>query len=652
MPRPTESSQRYVAGLDGIRAVAVLCVIAYHINAPWAQGGLLGVGVFFTLSGYLITDLLLSHWDRHGDLGLGRFWLRRARRLLPALFLMLLIVSVWVALFDSSQLAEVRRQVVSAAFYFANWSTIAAHGSYFARFAAPLPLDHLWSLSIEEQFYLIWPWLLLLALLVVRGRTALALLTLAGAAVSILVMANMYHPGTDPTRLYEGTDTRAFGLLIGAALAMVWPTKMSRLATRRSVRSPAGLDLVGTTGLIAIFVLVWRTNSLSSFLYPTGLILLSVGTAALLAAVVNPSSMLGAVLGSQPLRWIGVRSYGIYLWHWPIIVLWGHHHAGVNWPQAALQVAASFFAAAVSWRYVEDPIRRGALKRLRIRPRTRSAAMRARRRVLALSTSVAAAVALVVASLGGLLPAASAGDTAPDKISTLPPKLTGSQAAAGSSNTGSKRASQPLRPATRTSCKRVVYIGDSTSEGQISTDYIPNPRQRLQPQLAKVGVKTTYPEISGARSAIETYHGIANAATVAQEHIAQGYKGCWILALGTNDVANATLSTVGQQPRIEKMMSTIRNQPVLWIDQISLLSSGDYSESGMQQWNEHLLSDCKRYPNMRIYDWAAHARRKWFIPDGIHYYSPGYVARNKDIAKGLVKAFPRNRSPSASCLVS
>src|SRR5438067_811925 len=203
MPRPVAPGRRYVPGLDGIRAIAVLAVIAYHVNVPGAGGGMLGVGVFFTLSGYLITDLLLSHWRRHGDLGLAQFWLRRARRLLPALFVMLAAVSVWVALFDSSQLTAVRRQVLAATVYLANWSTIAQHGSYFARFAAPLPLDHLWSLAIEEQFYLVWPWLLMLGIRFVRGRGRLALLALAGAAASAIVMGLLYHSGYDPTRVYE-----------------------------------------------------------------------------------------------------------------------------------------------------------------------------------------------------------------------------------------------------------------------------------------------------------------------------------------------------------------------------------------------------------------------------------------------------------------
>ena len=149
MPRPAESGRKYIAGLDGIRAIAVLAVIAYHLNFAWAKGGKLGVGVFFTLSGYLITDLLLSHWERRGSLGLENFWVRRARRLLPALFVMLAVVSIFAALFDASHLADFRKQVFAATFYFSNWSTIVEHGSYFSRFAPPLPLDHLWSLAIE-----------------------------------------------------------------------------------------------------------------------------------------------------------------------------------------------------------------------------------------------------------------------------------------------------------------------------------------------------------------------------------------------------------------------------------------------------------------------------------------------------------------------
>src|SRR2546430_9839309 len=204
MPRPAEPGRPYVAGVDGVRAVAVLLVIAYHLGLPAARGGMLGVGVFFTLSGSLITDLLLGHWRQHGHLGLGEFWLRRARRLLPALFVMLAVVSVGTALFDAAQLADTRRQVIAALGYFNNWSTIAAHGSYFARFATPLPLDHLWSLAIEEQFYLVWPWLLLLGIWTVRSRRVLALVILLGAAGSAVSVWLLFSPGLGPAPRLPG----------------------------------------------------------------------------------------------------------------------------------------------------------------------------------------------------------------------------------------------------------------------------------------------------------------------------------------------------------------------------------------------------------------------------------------------------------------
>jgi hypothetical protein len=204
-----------------------------------------------------------------------------------------------------------------------------------------------------------------------------------------------------------------------------------------------------------------------------------------------------------------------------------------------------------------------------------------------------------------------------------------------------------------TSCHSVIYIGDSTSEGQVSSSYIPNPRKRLAAQLAKVGVSRTYPEVSGARSIVEVYQGFPNAATVARRYIASGYHGCWVLALGTNEAADVAVgSNVGLQARIARMMKIIGNQPVLWVDAVTLLSGSPYAESGMRRWDQDLISACNRYPNMRVVDWAAHAKRKWFISDGIHYYSPGAVARNRVIAQGLVQAFPKGQPPSATCLVS
>ena len=219
-------------GLDGLRAIAVLAVIAYHLEFGWAPGGLLGVGIFFTLSGYLITDILLAHMARR-DMRLVDFWLGRARRLLPALFLMLVVVVAWVTIFGPAQPSKFRDAVIAAALYVSNWQLIFQHVSYFARFGAPEPLGHLWSLAVEEQFYIFWPFLLLLGTRFIREapgapagmRPRLALATLALAAASAIAMALLYHPSFDPSRVYDGTDTRAFELLAGAALAMVWPSR-------------------------------------------------------------------------------------------------------------------------------------------------------------------------------------------------------------------------------------------------------------------------------------------------------------------------------------------------------------------------------------------------------------------------------------------
>jgi peptidoglycan/LPS O-acetylase OafA/YrhL len=666
MPKPVGSAQRYMPGLDGLRAVAVLAVIAYHLQLGWAQGGLLGVGVFFTLSGYLITDLLLGQRDVVGHLRLGDFWIRRARRLLPALFLMLAVVVAWVTLLDRSQLPALRGDVVAAAVYVSNWWNIIREASYFARFGPPPPLEHLWTLAVEEQFYLVWPLLLWLGLRYARGRYRLAGLTLAAAALSATAMALLYQPGVDPTRVYEGTDTRAFGLLLGAALAMVWPSR--RLHADLALGRRLLLDGVGVVGLVVIALLIWQTDQYSAFLYRGGILLLSVATVMVVAALAHPASLLGPALGWRPLRWIGVRSYGIYLWHWPIIVLTTPNvQRGVNLPVAILQVGATVAVAALSWRFVEEPIRRGALGRLWAKIRSggwrrkavpqqgyvprRTYRRQRRQRVAAGVASVIAlgVLALDVAGLAGVagIGSAASGPSLPSREASAEIKLSTHDAPAALPSTPpSPKTSSPgdksaTRTATRTSCKAVAYLGDSTSAGMVMPSYLPDPAQRLDAQFARVGATTQEIQISRARSIVETLSGQANAEEVARELVSMGFGGCWVLALGTNDTANIYAgSTVGRMERIERMMSVIGDQPVLWVNLKSLLASGPYSETNMQLWDRTLVQACARYPNMRVFDWASVANDSWFISDGLHYTSEGYAQRARLTAASLVHAFP------------
>jgi peptidoglycan/LPS O-acetylase OafA/YrhL len=677
MPKPIERGQRYMPGLDGLRAVAVLAVIAYHLGFGWAQGGLLGVGVFFTLSGYLITDLLLGRWHA-GSMRLGNFWLRRARRLLPALFLMLAVVTAWVTLAQPSELPSLRGAVASASVYVNNWWLISQHISYFARFGPPSPLGHLWSLAIEEQFYLVWPFVLLLGLRfirerpgLVRVRLRLAGVTLGLAAASAVLMALLYHPGFDSSRVYDGTDTRAFGLLFGAALAMVWPAH--QLSAKITARARGLLDGLGTAGLIVIALLIWRTNQYSGFLYPIGLVLLSVATVLVLAALVHPATRLGRALGWRPLRWIGVRSYGIYLWHFPVIVLTtpALESGTVNIPRAALQTAATFVLAALSWRFVEDPIRRGALGRLWAR--ARSGAWRPQGVSRPGWATLAAALAVLVLACFGLAGVSPVGRVSSLAASTpLDAVATQARPSARDASTGTALApAQGGSPATstsgsppdgtapagagstETSCRSVVHIGDSTSEGLTSPDYLPNPHQRIPAQYARVGVTTVRPEISGATSIVETLPGETNAYDVARGLVGRGYRGCWVLALGTNDTADVYVgSSIALTTRIEQMMSAIGKQPVMWVNVKSLVSSGPYAEDNMLLWNSALTQECSRYPNMRVFDWASAVQDGWFIPDGIHYTSAGYAARGRLIARALAQAFPASGETSSSgCVV-
>jgi peptidoglycan/LPS O-acetylase OafA/YrhL/lysophospholipase L1-like esterase len=681
MPKPVGRAQRYMPGLDGLRAIAVLAVIAYHLELGWAPGGLLGVGVFFTLSGYLITDLLLGQRDAVGHLRLGDFWLRRARRLLPALFLMLAVVVAWVTLFDRAQLPTLRGYVAAAALYVSNWWNIIREASYFSRFGPPPTLDHLWSLAIEEQFYLVWPFLLWLGLRYARGRYRLAGLTLAAAALSAIAMALLYQPGVDPTRVYEGTDTRAFGLLLGAALAMVWPSR--RLRADLALRPRLLLDAAGVVGLVVIALLIWRTDQYSPFLYRGGIVLLSVGTVLVVAALAHPASWLGPALGWAPLRWLGVRSYGIYLWHFPIIVLTTPTvQRSVNLPLQILQVVATIAVAALSWRFVEEPIRRGALGRLWEQARSgvwrrkavprqtvpRRIYRRQRRQwVVAGVVSVAALGILVVDGVGLAGVVGTGGNSgspplgkAPAEIQlsthhapAAPPTTARAEATKSSKAESQKTESQKAAPTTRTSCDAVVYIGDSTSEGMVMPSYLPDPRQRLGAQLARVGATTQYIEISGARSTVETLSGQANAYDVASQLVSEGFRGCWVLALGTNDTANIYVgSTIGRATRIERMMSAVGEQPVLWVNLKSLLASGPYSEANMQLWDSTLVQACASYPNMRVFDWASAAKDSWFISDGTHYTSAGYAQRARLTADALIHAFPASGGEkSPGCVV-
>ena len=358
MPKPVANAPHisYRPGLDGLRAIAVAAVFLYHSRIDWLPGGFLGVDLFFVLSGYLITSLLLVEWEARNRIDLRRFWLRRARRLLPALVVVVLGSLALAAIFARQDLAHTRSDAVSSLLYYTNWHEIIANRSYFNLMCNPSLLQHTWSLAIEEQFYILWP-LILVPCLVLIGRKRLPMLVIAGIAASAALMWILYNPNSDPSRVYYGTDTRAFLLLMGILLALVWPW------IERMRRAVPLIELLGVAALVGTVLLFRNLHEFSPTVYRGGDLAAAFCFVVLIGAVAHPGTGIGPALGIAPLRWVGERSYGIYLWHWPIIVL----VAGVNTrPSPGIVVAEAalvLVAATLSFRYIEEPIRSGRLQR-------------------------------------------------------------------------------------------------------------------------------------------------------------------------------------------------------------------------------------------------------------------------------------------------
>ena len=385
--------------------MAVIAVVAFHEQLSAFSGGFLGVDVFFVLSGYLITDLLVARWNQHGRLDLGGFWARRARRLLPALAVLLVAVTAATAVIQPAQLAALRAALLAAVTYSSNWWQALAHHSYFAQFGPPPPLQHLWSLAIEEQFYVVWPLLLIVMLKTCQSGRFRAGLAWLGAALSALAAILVYVPGADPSRVYYGTDTHASALFIGSALALSWPLRRLQALSRDNARIPDALGLAG------IAVLAWAMGHFTGtdrVLYPAGLLVVALAAGAVVLAAASPG-LVSWALGRSVLRWIGIRSYGIYLWHWPVIALaaaaFPHPRlAAWTWlPETALSAAL----AAASWRWVEEPIIRDgfwATVRARSRMVARSLAGAHRSPVQAVpALAVAGAVAVAAAAGYGVV---------------------------------------------------------------------------------------------------------------------------------------------------------------------------------------------------------------------------------------------------------
>lgn len=645
---PARPKSLYIPALDGLRTLAVVAVVLYHLNLTWAQGGLLGVTIFFVLSGYLITRLLLNEVAKTGRIDLKSFWIRRIRRLFPAVVTVVVVTCALCTVFNHVMLTKMRPDILPSLLFFNNWWQIAQNVSYFNALGDPSPLTHFWSLAIEEQFYLIWPPLLfaMVSMHVSKPNTRRVVLGLS--AVSALAMMALYNPAADPSRVYYGTDTRVFSLLLGAWMAFIpdrdlAPIRLAhRLGLDRLVRaakrgkldknakgghdektdsaaetvpaqpsapvrfwsSPASIDMLGVAGLVGLAAMVALTNGYTAFQYRGGTLLCSILTLMVIAACVQPQGMVARALSAEPLVWVGKRSYSIYLWHYPLLLLM-NPVANINdtpWWQYVLQVLLVVAVAECSYRFIETPFRKGAFGRTvsEFRDGTTTTANWVRAHIPVCATC---GIVLVIA-LGGLIfvPETSALSGEGAEVLNKEAKNTAPTDQQAVDDTDKDNDGFP------DGSYDLLMIGDSVSLRAVDSFDGVFPHSHIDAEKGR--------QFDAGRATFEGY---------LQQNLAGKIV---VFALGTNglvtdDQIDAIMADAGDK-RIVVFVNTRSPQP--WVGST----------------NQAIANAATRYKNVRIIDWYGYSanRNDLFDGDGTHLSATGVTEYLNLIHDAVKKDLP------------
>ena len=610
----------YRPSLDGLRAIAVTAVVLYHADVSWMKGGFLGVEVFFVVSGFLITALLIDERHHSGGISLRQFWLRRARRLLPALYLLLIVVSVASILVYRDAAGRMGGDVIAALLYVSNWWQIYLNESYFAQAGRPPLLQHLWSLAIEEQFYVVFPALFAFGL-ARAGRKYMAWILGGLAVASAVWMAFRFEEFTDPSAVYYSTFTRASGLLVGALLALVWAPWRTR--GRAAASAGMALDGAGIAGLVIIGWFFWRVNAFDPFIYRGGMFLLDLVCLVVIAVLVHPASRLHLALGVAPLRWIGVRSYSIYLWHWPIFMVTRPELdlPFTGWPVFVLRIGLTLGAAEVSYRYVEQPLRSGAVGSWWASFRASSGERRAayaRQLTIVGGTSLA----LIALLAFGLQQAASSPDR--EKIALEAAAVPDLEDTADVSDT------------TTTTTTTTAPATDPAAVDPAQTTTVPTtaPPPTVAGQTATNAIAVGDSVMLGSAGALkEAMPGITINAKVGRQFdvILQSVQ--WFVSQGLAPgpiIVHAGTNGTFSDSDLDRLFEIAGDRRVL-------LVNAKVERPWQDLVNQRLAAAAERHPNAVLVDWhgLSEGHPEWFAPDGAHLRPSGARAYAQLIRENL-----------------
>jgi peptidoglycan/LPS O-acetylase OafA/YrhL len=582
------SSNRYIHSVDGLRAVAVIAVLLYHLGIDWIPGGFLGVDLFFVISGYVITGLILDSIEKSGGLDLRAFYLSRIRRLVPALIAMVVLTTLYIGVYAPE---TVRRFLGDLPYVFTgtmNWALVNREQDYFETIGRPPLLQHTWSLAVEAQFYLVWP-LVLLFVLRYFGKKNISFVALAIALASGIALF-LYSVQIDikesaVSHVYFGTDTHSIGLFLGAALAVSW--KPQNLTKEISKRAQDFVDLIGVFGFLGLLSAFLFINESDPTLYRIAFPLTALFGCATLISVIHPASRFAPILSTRPALWIGERSYGIYLWHWIVFQLTrpSIDLVGDDWALYSLRVLIVFALADISYRYIETPVRRGYFELWFRGMKYRTPSVRIRQKLSALLAVIVTVFATTLVSINAI-----------ERADEIAAQELAAQEAADSQNTEDDVITDSATPG-------LWVTGDSVILGirNVLASY-----ERIELINARVG---------------RQIGELIEVARTDQKFVADSPV---VLNLGNNnrliesDVVEL-FEIVKDQPRVIVVNTAV---PRSWRDEN----------------NSIIASVSARYPNTTLIDWQKLSANhpEYFASDGVHLNPPGvnaYVSAILEVLK-------------------